>query len=633
MRYVLFCSSGFVLYRRGVGHIACILALLVIASPSVEAADCGVGQMQAFRRIGNGMFSPLFDRVRLPASVRRATAGLQIYRGKGLKSLDRESFAIFDKVHADPDYKPTRSEYIHLRKAGALELFEQYQRAGQRVQAFNRTIAAANRGTPQQFENLFDRAWNFTQRLLLPLPISITKKQKIKAIYKRFYADPKLDLGDLTESEQALLLRYDLDEDFTRMLDERDSLVGRPMALSRIRNGTGRVMFAVYGASVVAGLGAAALSQVGHSEISMSENIDPDHPLGLRFKGSQLKDMFEIIYSENPDAPMVIRIGAQAYVFDHDGKFTILPLVDRRNRGIPNLLDHPGFKESKMIRVRLNGYSNRDVRAVRGILEMMASRKTQTQRFQGWNWYHEFLKKDMGIALPLDLAFLEDVSVAGLKLSKYTGAFEGSEHIGDIIIAYPDSYTPADIAEDRAAASFISYLSLAHSPVTIPVDYIASYWNDPKGFSDFATDFARDKSRYANITTVDRETARTRMKALQTIAVIEFSEQDGIVAPILHLRGATDKEGMNRVIAMAEAGRIRLDEKFFISPAVLDDLDRAEFFGASVETPDGNVPSVHDYYLYKLRMYAKDNPNAVFWDGRKYFKISAGGGVIPVEKP
>lgn len=608
--------------------LALTLVFTLSFAPAMAAAgSCGPGPFSAFARIAGDGYQAV------TRAARTMSNEMRIFAGRATKNLDEKSFAIFDKVHADPNYRLTQEEFAHLHKNDLFGLFEQYRLTGQRVQAVNRFFAASGRTKPDFKERWAKKMMNWVQMILFPMPLPMGKKNRVRALFRKFVINPELGMENLTAAERALLEDVKLLPDFERLLGERELLGSQAVTLSRIRQRGNQAAFVIFGASSVAGVAAGLSQTVGHEEVSVSESLDMNHPHGMQRWGKDLGKQFEIIYTDSRKYPVMFRIRNYFYVFTPDGTLKQMVGLDESGMaGLPSIMDDEEFLKAKHIRVQLQGFSSEEVRKIRDRMSQMIEDRTRMPPFQNWRWAHEFLCKRAELCLPIHLGQTEELSVPAMKFAKATGWLEGSEHIGKIVVAFPDDWSAAKRTEDKIWDGLGSYLGFAYSPALAPIDYGLSMLVEPKGVSDFMREFATDDEKYNAISPVTIATTKAHIGVTRTQASLYFVEKDGAVRPTLFLQGYGTQEEMAKLIAEQEAGRINIQGPQMVAAGVLDSIDPQEYFGSQIFTDLGVASSIHQYYYAKLAAYSQENPEAVYFDGVRYFKIQA-GQIVDVPKP
>ena len=326
--------------RVGLRLLFAIL-LLLGSSVGAEANLCGDG----FRSL-----------VRLPGVVARqvraalssVSNGVRFYTGRATRDLDARSFALFDRVRANPAAEISEAEMAHLREQGALALFERYRDSSRIVREFNHGRAFWAHSGPGNISRTFvQRTGNTLRMAFLPLLPDI-RAGRVRGVYERFLAHEGLRIEDLSEVELSFVERAGLRSDLERFIADLSDYRSGFSMLTRIR-ANARVVGWVAIAGTSAGV--AALNQLGIQDISMEDSVNPNIPVGMNAEVMQT----ELVFTRCREFPVMIRRRSTMFGFNFQG----MTRETTAFGGAPQplylrtLLSMPCFREGH-IRVRLN---------------------------------------------------------------------------------------------------------------------------------------------------------------------------------------------------------------------------------------------------------------------------------------
>ena len=291
--------------------------------------------------------------------------GVRFYTGRATRELDSRSFALFDRVRANPTAEISGEELEHLRAQGALNLFERYRDSARIVREFNHARGLLARSQPGNIERSFLPRWgNRLRAIFLPLLPDI-RLGRVRSVYERFLNEENLLIENLSAAELGLVTRAGLRSDLERFVGDLEDYRSGFSFLTRVRS-SGRAI----GWAAVAGgaVGVAALNQVGVEDISIEESLDSKNPRGMDPSSMQA----ELIFTRCPEFPVMVRRRSSVFAFNN-----IMGALRTGSNAEPiflrTLREMPCFREGH-IRVRLKLENDDEYRALYRHLHQRMSR-------------------------------------------------------------------------------------------------------------------------------------------------------------------------------------------------------------------------------------------------------------------
>lgn len=263
----------------------------------------------------------------------RTRAKAQLYRGQTLAKLDQESLAIFERVRANPEMKLTTEELAHLRERGLEPGFDAYQNTNETVQKINRLVALSKRSQPIPNGNKKPWAgykkwatdavdfvaygatgklplnWYKTERwfldylgaFLAPSGRFTGPTRYAAHVYTKALREDNFVLG---KYETMMLKRYGFLEDFQRFTTEAREYRKDFLTLSEVRDAGDALKWGV----ALTAAGAVAAGPLVTERITDAEALEK--------KVSGIKGGVQLMFSDDPRVPPILRTRTQAVIFN-----------------------------------------------------------------------------------------------------------------------------------------------------------------------------------------------------------------------------------------------------------------------------------------------------------------------------